>query len=330
MSARPVPAARRPFPTRAPLAAGLAMGLVTASAACGGSGAAEPPALTRDEARAVLGRYEAAVGQAGQRLDAAALPAVETDPQLAMDTAAVRLRRAVGQRTGPLKFASTAFYIPRVAGYPRWFAVEAVTGAGRQALRHALLFTQARAGGPWLLAADPYPGDAVLRNVELDDDAYAVAVPPDAPGLAVAPGRIAAAHAALLTGGPQAPGATALAPGPRTDQAHTALRQGVAALGRRGITFTSTFTPAALPVYALRTRDGGAVVWYALRQNEGYSSAKKGRLTVSGDLTGLVPARSVKNRMTTTVLIQYLATIPPKGKANVTGMYRKAVSASPS
>ncbi len=30
--------------------------------------------------------------------------------------------------------------------------------------------------------------------------------------------------------------------------------------------------------------------------------------------------------MDTTVLVQYLATVPPKGRATVSGMYRKAIA----
>ncbi|WP_329522294.1 hypothetical protein [Spirillospora sp. NBC_01491] len=302
--------------------------LLAATAACGSdsSAGAEPPALTKDQARRVLDRYTAAVARAGANLDGAALPAVQADPQLAMDTAAFKFRRASRQRSPALAFAKPEFYIPRMAGYPRWFAAAAVTGPGGRALRHALLFTQARPGEPWLLTADPFPADAALSRVALDPGGYATPVKPGAEGLAVPPAGLAAAHAALLTSGPAAPGAAVLAPGPKTDEAYGALRQGQADLKRAGVALASRFSAAPSPVYALRTKDRGALVWYLVRQNEAYTSARRGRLAVSGDLVGLVPARAARRRMDTTVLVQYLATVPPEGRATVTGMYRKAIA----
>ncbi|MFI6518770.1 hypothetical protein ACIBF1_24665 [Spirillospora sp. NPDC050679] len=309
-------------------AALLPLGATLLLPACGPGPEAgsAPPVLTRDQARQVLSRYAQAAGRAGQRLDASPLSSVATGPQLAMDTAAVKLRRATGQKPGPLAFTRPVFYIPRATGYPRWFAVDAVSGSGKRTLRHALLFTQAKAGGPWLLAADPYPADAALSRVRLDSDGYATAVPAVASGLALAPGRVAAAHAALLSKGPRGSGVTSLAPGPRTTQTRDELERGVQLLAKRGVRLTSSFTPDPAPAYALRTRDGGAVVWYVLRQKEAYSAARRGTLTVSGDLSGLAPAGAAGSRMTTTVLIQYLATVPPKGATAVTGMYRKAVA----
>ncbi|MEV4255355.1 hypothetical protein AB0J52_19560, partial [Spirillospora sp. NPDC049652] len=296
----------------------------------GGSdaGASGPPALTRSRAQQVVAAYAVTAGQAGDRLDASLLPKIEADPQLTMDTAAVKLRRVSDARTGPLKLSHVSVAVPRLSGYPRWFAAAAVSGAGKGAVRHAMLFTQQRADAPWLLAADPFPTDAPLSRVALDGDGYATAVGSSTSGLALAPGTLPAAHSALLNAGPRAQGAERLAPGPKTTEAFTALRRAESGLRKSGVTLASRFEPGSPQVYALRTRDGGAVVWYVLKQKEAYSAAKKGKLTVTGDLVGLAPPSSVSTRMDTTVLIQYLATVPAKGTAGVTGMYRKAVAAS--
>ncbi|RFU36691.1 hypothetical protein DZF91_36835 [Actinomadura logoneensis] len=301
------------------------------AAGCGGSdaGASGSPALTPGRARQVVAEYAATVGQAGDRLDASLLPKVETDPQRTMDTAAVRLRQVSGARTGLLKFSQVSVIVPRLSGYPRWFAASAVSGSGKGALRHALLFTQEKADAPWLLAADPFPTGSSLDHVALDRDGYATAVAASSgKGLAMSPGALPAAHAALLNEGPRAAGADRLAPGPRTTEAFAALRRVEAGLRKSGVTLSSRFEPGSAQVRALRTRDGGAVVWYVLKQREAYSAAKKGKLTVTGDLVGLAPPSSVSTRMDTTVLIQYLATVPAHGRAGVSGMYRKAVAAS--
>ncbi|MFC4910410.1 hypothetical protein [Actinomadura gamaensis] len=316
---------------RAAAAAVTLLAVAPPAAACGSSdaGASGPPALTRDQARQVVTSYAGTAEEAGSKLDASVLPKAETDPQLAMDTAAVKLRRATKAKTGTLKFTHVSVAVPRISGYPRWFAADAVSGTGKDALRHALLFTQQKAGAPWLLTADPFPTDAAISRVALDKDGYATTVNPSEGGLAIAPDRIAAAHAALLNEGPKAAGASELAPGPKTTEAFAALRQAESGLQKDGITLASRFEPdGPAKVYALRTRGGGALVWYVLKQKEAYSAVKKGKLTVTGDLVGLAPPSSVSTRMDTGVLIQYLATVPAEGRATVTGMYRKAVSAT--
>ncbi|MEV5575006.1 hypothetical protein AB0L06_33635 [Spirillospora sp. NPDC052269] len=312
---------------------GLAVSLlvgVPLAAGCGGSdaGASGSPALTQDQARQAVGAYAATVGQAGDKLDASLLPKAETDPQLTMDTAAVKLRRATKARIGTLKLSHVSVAVPRLSSYPHWFAAEAISGSGKDAVRHAMLFTQAKAGAPWLMAADPFPTDTAFSRIALDGHGYAQTAEASGGGLVIAPDKLAAAHSALLNDGPQTAGAGRLAPGPKTTDAYTALRQAKAALRKDGITLESRFSPAPAQVFALRTRDGGALVWYVLKQKEAYSATKKGKLTVTGDLVGLAPPSSVSTRMDTTVLIQYLATVPAKGTVGVTGMYRKAVAAS--
>ncbi|MFA1548545.1 hypothetical protein [Actinomadura chokoriensis] len=303
------------------------------TAGCSGGSSAEAakprgaPALTKAQAQQVLASYAATANRAGRGLDGRALRAIEADPQLSMDTAALKLGRAVRQRPPNLAFAATTFYVPRLTGYPRWFAADTATGKGDRTLRHALLFTQAGEGAPWLLTADPYPSEQALNKVALDRDGFATPVDPHAKDLAVPPGKLAQAHAALLTDGPRAGGASVLADGAKTSETYKALKQGERTLAGRGVTLSSRFSPAPYKVYALRTKDRGALVWYVLKQNEAYSATKRGRLAVSGDLVGLAPASAARTRLDTTVLVQYLATVPPKGRATVNGMYRKAIAA---
>ena len=315
----------------------LVPGLLAAAVSTGCSGStsssAAPgkpqgaPALTKEQAQQVLASFTAGMNRAGHRFSGRTLRTVEADPQLSMDVAALKLRRAVRQRPPKVAFTHPTFYIPRLTGYPHWFAADAVTGQGKRALRHALLFTQAGQGAPWLLTADPYPSELALGRVALDPQGYATPVAPDVKDLAVQPAKLAQAHAALLTDGPGAPGAALLAEGARTTETYKALKEGEKSLAARGVTLSSRFSPSQYKVYGLRTKDRGAVVWYVLKQNEAYSAARRGRMTVSGDLVGLAPPTSARTRLDTIVLVQYLASVPPKGRATISGMYRKAITA---
>jgi hypothetical protein len=285
--------------------------------ACGAAPA--PPALTKAQAEQVLAHYQSVNNQANGNLDGDLLSTVETGAQLDMDRAAYLLRRARNDKYPAFTYSAPAYYIPRQSDFPKWFAVDTVSGR----TRHALLFVQDRSGGPWLLAGDPFPASG-LTGIALDKDGYATAVTPDDTHAALAPEKVAGAHAATLTSG-----ATGMAPGPYTTDSRNALVKVQTGLQRRGVTLTADFAPDRQRAYALRTTDGGALVWYVLRQTEKYDMNTAGAVGSGGDLTGLVNGR-VGRHLDTTALIQYLATVPSHGSPQVIGSYRKAVQATTS
>lgn len=291
--------------------------LTVSAAACASPHAAETPALTKDQAAKVLAHYQSVNNRANADLDAELLGTVETGAQLQMDRAAYRMRRAEKEKYPAFSYTGPAYYVPRLTGFPKWFVVAASTGKAR----HALLFTQDRAGAPWLLTADPFPARA-LSGVTVDKQGYATAVDPDDSKLPLAPGKVADAHAALLTKG--TPG---MAPGPYTTESRAALVKVQSALQRHGVTLASEFVPEGGRAFALRASGGGALVWYVLRQSESYKMAKAGVVGNGGDLTGLLTGR-VRHNLDTTALIQYLALVPRQGGAQVIGTYRKAVHAT--
>ncbi|WP_106397647.1 hypothetical protein [Actinocorallia populi] len=295
------------------------------TAACGGAAkdaeAAPPPALSLDQAKNVFETYAAADQKADSALDQARLPAIATGSQLEMDTATYRTAKAGGKKAETPSFTEPVFYVPRIASGQRWFAVDAAARTRGMEIRHALLFVEE--GGQWKLAADPQRSNASpIKGVQLDEEGYAEAA---ADGLQVAPADLPAAHAALLTQGPQAPGAEHLAAGQQTTQTYDALQKVSKSLRKSDMTFSSTFTPAEQPSYALRTQDGGAVAWYVLKQQESYKGKK---IPVSGELTGLLEGGPVARKsLTSTSLLQYLAAVPREGQVAVVGLSRRTVAA---
>jgi hypothetical protein len=286
--------------------------------ACGSLGAANP-AITKSQAQQVLTNYQTVNNRANADLDGDLLATVETGDQLEMDRAGYRLRQAKKDKYTPFTYSHPAFYIPRQDRYPKWFAVEAVSGQ----TRHALLFTQDRAGGPWLLAADPFPSSP-LSGIALDKDGFATAVNPADTNAALQPRKVASTHAATLS-----TGAGGMAPGPYTSESRDALTKVQAELRQRGVTLTSDFAPDQQRTYALRTTGGGALVWYVVRQSERYDMVDPGTVNTNGDLAGLVTGR-VGHHLSSIALIQYLAVVPDHGDTQVIGTYRKAVQATTS
>jgi hypothetical protein len=287
--------------------------------ACGSLGTA-PPAITKSQAAQVLANYQSVNNRANGDLDGTLLATVETGAQLEMDRAGYRLRRAKKDKYTPFTYAHPVYYIPRQKSFPKWFAVEATSGSNT---RHALVFTQNREGGPWLLAADPFPS-APLTGIALDKDGYATAVSPAGGGAAVQPRKVAAVHAATLSSG-----GAGMAPGPYTSESRDALTQVQAELRRRGVTLTSDFAADQQRPFALRTTGGGELVWYVVRQSERYDMVDPGTVSTDGDLAGLVTGR-VGHHLSSVALIQYLAVVPRHGATHVVGTYRKAVQATTS
>jgi hypothetical protein len=278
------------------------------------------PALSKVQAQQVLANYQSVNNRANAAMDGRLLATVETGAQLEMDRAGYRLRQAKKERKyTPFTYAAPAYYIPRLKGYPKWFAVDAASGN----TRHALLFTQDHAGGPWLLAADPFPSSA-LSVITLDKDGYATAVDPRDTHTALEPEKVAGAHAALLSAG-----SGDMAAGPYTTDSRDALGKVQSELKRRGVTLTSDFAPDQQRAFALRTTGGGAMVWYVVRQSERYDMVDAGTVGADGDLAGLVTGR-IGHHLSSVALIQYLAVVPAQGETRVIGSYRKAVQATTS
>jgi hypothetical protein len=286
--------------------------------ACGHLGTARP-AISKSQAEQVLANYQTINNRANAALDGNLLATIETGAQLEMDRAGYRLREAKKDKYTPFTYSRPAYYIPRQDTFPKWFAVEATSGS----TRHALLFTQEHEGGPWLLAADPFPSSP-LTGIALDKDGFATAVGPSDHDAALQPRKVASAHAATLS-----TGASGMAPGPFTTESRDALTRVQDELHKRGVTLISDFAPDQQRTYALRTTAGGALVWYVVRQSERYDMVDPGTVNTDGDLAGLVTGR-VGHHLSSIALIQYLAVVPDHGQTQVIGTYRKAVQATTS
>ncbi len=255
----PSSAAGRPA-SAPPSAAGQATG--TAS-----GGAAGAP-LTLAQAHGVLATYTAANNSANAQRSDTRLAAIETGSSLAIDTALYRAGRAAGTPPFPaFSPAKATYYIPATepATGPRWFVVQVAnafqSNPGKVSSTEFLLFTQPAPGGPWQDAIEPYllPGAGAPR-VALDASGQATAVALDAATDAVSPGQLPVATAASL----DAPGG---------GQAGIAAPAGLTDLGDQrfwrsrlpGGQVTDTHAAASGAngqVFALRTADGGALVFY--------------------------------------------------------------------
>ncbi|WP_283137821.1 hypothetical protein [Rhizohabitans arisaemae] len=227
----------------------IAAALCVALAACsvvsrpqvGGTGPAPPsatvadrggpqPAVAEAEAERIARRYLEVAGEADLRRDQRLLAQVEGGTALAVHSALYRILPRPGRIPGDV---TDRFLIPKFTGYPRWFVAE---GRG-----HAAVFVRRSPGAPWLVR-HRVTLQGPLPRVKRDRDGYAVQ-PREVPDPAVD-------HAQLITRGGCGDLCTAL-------RRHHRLFAGARWRARVQIR-------PGQERYALRTADGGSLVWYFL------------------------------------------------------------------
>jgi hypothetical protein len=215
----------------------------------------------------VLSAYTSANNSANARRSSSTLATVETGGSYAIDAGLYTVQAAEGA-TPYAAFApvSATYYIPQAepAHATRWFVVQVANAFSADPKKvtstEYLLFTQAASGGRWQNAVEPYLlAGADAPRIAVSGAGFATAVSATATSLAVAPGQLAERTAAAIDGtgsGVSVPDPGALAD--RSDQTFwrgklptaTVTDAHAAATGADGQTF------------ALRTTDGGALVFY--------------------------------------------------------------------
>ena len=223
--------------------------------------------LTLATARSVLAGYTSANNRANARRNAATLATVETGGSYAIDTGLYTVQAADGAAPYAAFAPVTAtYYIPRAepAGGTRWFVVQVgnafLANPKKVTSTEYLLFTQAASGGAWLNAVEPYLISAAhAPQVAVSGDGLATAVSPTATSLAIAPGQLAARTAAAIDG--TGAGLTVADLGALADLSDQTFWRGK--LPTATVTDAhAAATGAAGQTFALRTTNGGALVFY--------------------------------------------------------------------
>ena len=205
------------------------------------------------------------------------------------------------------------YYIPRdePAGRPRWFVVQvanAFTANPEKVTTHEyLLFTQSAAGGGWQDVIEPYLlAAAGAPQVAVGADGLASAVTPRSAGH-VAPGQLPAVTAASLDGN----GRGAVAdPGNLADRGD---QRNWAASVQGGLVVDAHAAAAGASgqEFALRTTDGGALVFYT-DAAQVTVAAPPGSVVRLG-IPGFLAAGQGSPRATVSYLEQFAAYDPPAG-----------------
>ncbi|MFC4011480.1 hypothetical protein ACFOY2_29920 [Nonomuraea purpurea] len=112
-------------------------------------------------------------------------------------------------------------------------------------------------------AAQLLPGQK-MPDIELDADGYATSVAPDDKAVTISPQFMGPVHASVAETGTAGVTAGLLAPGPYTTEVAEQIADFREQAKTNGFSYDSIFSADNFPVYALRTKGGGALIQYSL------------------------------------------------------------------
>ncbi|MEV0263938.1 hypothetical protein AB0I49_21720 [Streptomyces sp. NPDC050617] len=268
------------------------------------------PAVSREEAPKVLQGFTDAYNKAYRELDPAAVDAFEAGPLAANNRADLTAQHTLspgGNKSYPaLEFKDPRFTIPAQAGWPKFFVADAASN--RDGNRWYLVFTRDGAKKPWraaylsILNPDDRPEFAAGK------DGWAEPVPVgEGSGLVVDPAAMSGAYTTYLQSGKGK-----FAPGQSTSRTREAREK-----LRRTPSFWTAYidTPAGPPEYAplaLRTKDGGAVVFFTAHHREKRTLAKGVKPAIGDPRTRALLTGDFKRSVTFTKVSESAVRVPSK------------------
>jgi hypothetical protein len=272
------------------------------------------PGLTKAEAAKVLDHFTEVDNKAGRALDAELVTTIETGPLGVADRAGLRALRATSPGGNPdfqdLQLTDPQFLIPRQRGWPKWFVADAA--ANRGGARWLLVFQRGGVREAWKASYVAAVPPSSVPRFATDAEGYAEPVSANASDLLVRPADLSAAYTGYLQkGGGRGSGGQG-GSAVFADGAATSGWLATRAKSARTADYVKQYAdqPAAggqFPPVALRTEDGGALVFFASHHQE--------RTTYRA---GLTPPVSATTRALMTGTAEHSVTLVQIGREAVT------------
>jgi hypothetical protein len=282
------------------------------------------PALGEAAAQGVIKRYMQGINAANRKLNVSLASKVEIGSAQEIHNAQYKLFKRNGLHFGPVKYTAGLAAAPKFSGYPKWFFAAATDSGSKPATRDILLFVQERAGAPWRVAYAPFSRKAtgpIATGVDVAD--FPDVVPAGDPGLEVSPSKVAPVLADVITRGTRSAWAKQVAFGRLVKSQTQGIVNTRKAYVGNNWTGTSRAVPAKTPVYAVRTKSGGALAWFGIDVKAAYRGKDNaaGMTWESADFGDLqkgfgIPS-TIRSSITSVERNEILAYIPPKGKGKV-------------
>ncbi|MEU9914714.1 hypothetical protein [Streptomyces sp. NPDC051001] len=222
------------------------------------------PATTRAEAAEALREFTTAYNNADKAYDSSLDADHVTGPLADIDAARLKAGRANSPQGNtahtPLKLSDAKYTIPKKAGWPRWFVADTAANKGGSA-RWLFVFTRDGLDEPFQVAYLTLVAPDDVPRFKTDTDGWAEAVPANSTELSVAPQQLSQDYATYLQSGE---GKT-FAAGAHTSGWRTQRTKDAKKPGRATQYIDESLTNGDYAPLALRTKDGGALVFFTTR-----------------------------------------------------------------
>ena len=230
------------------------------------------PSSTRAEAARALEQFTSAYNKADKAYDSS----LDADHVTGALADIDRARLEAGHTNSPsgnaahtpLKLSDVKYTIPKKAGWPRWFLAEAQGNKGGN-LHWLLVFTRDGLGRPFKVAYLTLIRPGTLPKVKKDAAGWAEAVPVNSTEFAVPPADLSKDYAAFLKNG-----GNIFAPGVHTDQWRARRKKQEKKPGLVTQFIDEPLISGSYAPLALRTEDGGALVFFTNRRYEKQTAAE--------------------------------------------------------
>jgi len=273
---------------RYPAAAGLVLVCLLPLAGCGsttpaaGAAPASPPIVSTAEAADVLTAYDIGNNQVNSATDPAGLATIETDPLRSASEAELKVKKLLNQPIPLITSMDPRFLIPSGGDGPRWFVSTSTRLRGGVVTKNQTytVFRQQDKDSPWLATYSLTPSDSVSVPTVAGNSASAATAVTDFGDLALPPGELAQrifAHYSEELAGKDAFGKSAVL----DDQLGNGYKVALQVLRTRGSVLVRTPSPNDSQPLALRTADGGALVFSTSTVVDVLEPLQRGRVSLT-------------------------------------------------
>ena len=271
------------------------------------------PAATKAEAGQALKEFTDAYNRADKAYDPALDAGRVTGALGAINQAGLKARQVNfpggNPQHVPLELTDAEYTIPKKAGWPRWFVADTDSNRDRddspQDNRWVLVFVREAPDEVWKAAYLTILVPKQIPAFKKDKDGWAEPVAPDSTALAVAPRNLSEEYASYTQNGtPEHFKDGVHTSGWRANRKKSEKLPGLSTQYIDQALESANFAPLALA-----TEDGGALVFFSVRNFERQTAAEGVRLKVNADVKALLTGE-VKSTITKERVSSQLVTVP--------------------
>ncbi|MEU0069244.1 hypothetical protein ABZ027_06825 [Streptomyces sp. NPDC006332] len=272
------------------------------------------PGATGAEAAKALRQFTTAYNAADKAYDSS-LDADHVTGALS-DIDEARLKAGAANHPGgnpthtPLELSDAKYTIPKKAGWPRWFVADAAGNKGGSA-RWLIVFTRGGLDEPWQAAYLTLVAPDKVPKFKKDADGWAEPVPVNSAELAVPPGDLSKDYTTYLKSGGKS-----FAAGPHTDQWRAQRAKNTKRPGLATQYIDKPLNSGDYAPLALRTADGGSLVFFATQHYEKQTAAPNAAVPDPGQDVLALTTGEIKQSLTMEFVSNEVALDPAKSSGD--------------